>query len=119
MCIRDSLEPMFGFNLHDQRVGYRVGDSDRGTAIALLAPPFDETRGVNEVRARAIEVAAIIRAALEPRIAGYIARWDDTFNPRAVSYTHLDVYKRQIYRCMFSLKFSQISTTTFHELSLQ
>lgn len=82
-ALRDHLEPMFGFNLHDQRVGYRVGDSDRGTAIALLAPPFDETRGVNEVRARAIEVAAIIRAALEPRIAGYIARWDDTFNPRA------------------------------------
>lgn len=82
-ALRDRLQPTFGFNLHDQRVGYRVGESDHGTAIALLAPPFDESRGVNEVRARAIEVAAVIRVALEPHLAGYIARWDDTFNPRA------------------------------------
>ncbi|WP_407354315.1 M14 family zinc carboxypeptidase [Luteimonas sp. R10] len=82
-ALRDRLEPAYGFNLHDQDPGYRAGDSDLGTAIALLAPPFDEGRGVNEVRARAIEVAAVIRIALEPRIPGRIARWDDTFNPRA------------------------------------
>lgn len=82
-ALRDRLQPAFGFNLHDQRVGYRVGTSDIGTAIALLAPPSDESRGINDVRKRAIEVAAVIRIALEPRIPGRIARWDDTFNPRA------------------------------------
>lgn len=82
-ALRDRLQPEFGFNLHDQRVGYRVGNSDLGTAIALLAPPSDERRGINTVRERAIEVAAVIRIALEPRIPGRIARWDDTFNPRA------------------------------------
>lgn len=81
--LRDRLQPAFGFNLHDQRPGYRVGDSARGTAIALLAPPFNEQREVNDVRGRAIGVAALIRAALEPRIGGHIARWDDQFNPRA------------------------------------
>lgn len=81
--LRDRLEPAFGFNLHDQAVGTRVGRSDRGTAIALLAPPFDEDRGVNPVRQRAKEVAAVIRTALEPHVADHIARWDDTFNPRA------------------------------------
>lgn len=82
-ALRDRLEPQFGFNLHDQRPGYRAGDSDRGVAIALLAPPFDKTRGVNDVRGRAMHVAAAMRIALEPHVAGHMARWDDTFNPRA------------------------------------
>jgi hypothetical protein len=82
-ALQERLEPVFGFNLHDQAVGTRAGATDRGTAIALLAPPFDESRGVNEVRRRAMEVAAVIRSALEPRIEGHMARWDDTFNPRA------------------------------------
>ncbi|MGY0561613.1 M14 family zinc carboxypeptidase [Luteimonas sp. A277] len=82
-ALRDRIEPEFGFNLHDQRPGYRAGDSDRGVAIALLAPPFDEARGVNDVRSRAMHVAAAMRIALEPHIAGHMGRWDDTFNPRA------------------------------------
>ena len=82
-ALRDRLEPGFGFNLHDQRPGYRAGDSDRGVAIALLAPPFDEARGINPVRSRAMHVAATMRIALEPHIADHMGRWDDTFNPRA------------------------------------
>lgn len=79
----DQVRPQYGFNLHDQRPGYRAGDTDKATAIALLSPPFDESREVNDVRRRAIEVAVAIRAMLEPRLAGHIARWDDTFSPRA------------------------------------
>lgn len=81
--LRERLEPDFGFNLHDQDVGTRAGDSGRGTAIALLAPAFNEAREVNASRARAIEVAVAIRSVLEPYIGGHIAKWDDTFNPRA------------------------------------
>lgn len=79
----DRVRPDFAFNLHDQRVGYRAGDSDRGVAITLLAPPYNAAREVNATRSRAIEVAAAIRIALEPYIAGHMARWDETFNPRA------------------------------------
>lgn len=81
--LRERVKPAFGFNLHDQQAGYRAGDSDRGTAIALLAPAFNEARDVNAGRARAIELAVAIRAVLEPYIGGHIAKWDDTFNPRA------------------------------------
>lgn len=81
--LRERVQPDFGFNLHDQNVGTRVGDTDRGTAIALLAPAFNEARDVDATRARAIEVAVATRAVLEPYIAGHIAKWDDTFNPRA------------------------------------
>src|SRR5690606_40382435 len=44
---------------------------------------YNEAREVNASRARAIEVAVAIRAVLEPYIAGYMAKWDDTFNARA------------------------------------
>lgn len=81
--LRERLKPAFGFNLHDQDVGTRAGDSDRGTAIALLAPAYNAAREVNASRGRAIEVAVVIRSVLEPYIAGHIAKWDDTFNPRA------------------------------------
>ncbi len=79
----DRVKPVYGFNLHDQRVGYRAGDSDRGTAIALLSPPYNHAADINDVRTRAIEVAGVIRTALEPYLAGHIARWDETFDPRA------------------------------------
>ena len=82
-ALREQMKPDFGFNLHDQQVGYRAGDTGRGTAIALLAPAFNEAREVDPVRARAIEVAVVIRSVLEPYIGGHIAKWDDTFNPRA------------------------------------
>lgn len=81
--LRERLQPDFGFNLHDQDVGTRAGDSDRGTAIALLAPAYNEAREVDALRGRAIEVSVVIRSILEPYIAGHIAKWDDTFNPRA------------------------------------
>ena len=81
--LRERVRPQFGFNLHDQGVGYRVGESDRGTAVALLAPAFNKARDVNATRTQAIELAVAIRAVLEPYIGGHIAKWDDTFNPRA------------------------------------
>src|SRR5690606_40232623 len=81
--LRERLQPDFGFNLHDQAVGTRAGDSERGTAIALLAPAYNEAREVDAIRGRAIELAVSIRAVLEPYIGGHIAKWDDTFNPRA------------------------------------
>lgn len=81
--LHDEVRPQYGFNLHDQRPGYRAGDSDEATAIALLSPPFDESRDINDVRTRAMEVAVSIRAMLEPALTGHIARWDDEFSPRA------------------------------------
>jgi hypothetical protein len=79
----DRLSPAVAFNLHDQGVGTRVGDSDRGAAIALLSPPFDESREVNDVRLRAIQLMGVIRGAIEPMVGDHIAKYDDTFNPRA------------------------------------
>ncbi|HEX8359527.1 MAG TPA: M14 family zinc carboxypeptidase [Longimicrobium sp.] len=81
--IQRQFRPEFGFNLHDQDVRARVGGSDRLAAIALLAPPYNQARDDNAVRMRAKRVAAVVRAAAEPMVAGHVTRYDDTFNPRA------------------------------------
>ncbi|MGQ0702333.1 MAG: M14 family metallopeptidase [Gemmatimonadales bacterium] len=81
--LRDRLRPDFGFNLHDQNARTRAGPQGLQVAIALLAPAFDEAKGYNDVRVRARQVAAGITKALEAEIPGRVARYDDTFNPRA------------------------------------
>ncbi|MGQ0713783.1 MAG: M14 family zinc carboxypeptidase [Gemmatimonadaceae bacterium] len=82
-ALRDRIRPDFGFNLHDQ--GARTLAGPRGTqvAIALLAPPFSTDRSYNDVRTRARLVAASIARTLSAEIPGRMARYDDTFNPRA------------------------------------
>jgi len=74
--------PAYGFNLHDQPVS-SVGASSNVAAIALLAPAVDEKNSVPLVRKRAIRVAAVIAHSLRPLIGGHIARYDNTFEPRA------------------------------------
>ena len=81
--LNDSLQPDFGFNLHDQSAAVRVGDSDRGVAIALLAPAFNEAREVDDKRHRAMQVASVLLRAMRPLVGDHVAKYDDTFNPRA------------------------------------
>ena len=51
--------------------------------MALLAPAFDESRSDNLVRTRAKHLAATFALAVEQFIPGHIAKWDDSFEPRA------------------------------------
>jgi len=82
-AIRERLRPDFGFNLHDQGARTRAGPRGPQAAIALLAPPFDSEGGYNAVRFRARQVAALIVHELARDIPGRIAKYDDSFNPRA------------------------------------
>jgi len=82
-ALRDRLRPAFGFNLHDQSARTRAGDAGLQTAIALLAPAFDSARGYDGVRTRARLVASTLAAGLAPELPGRLAKYDDTFSPRA------------------------------------
>ena len=82
-AVRDEVEPDFGFNLHDQNARVRVGQSDRGVAIALLAPAFNEARDVDDKRRRAMQVATLLIEAMDALVGGHIGKYDDTYNPRA------------------------------------
>ena len=81
--LRDRIRPDFGFNLHDQGARVLAGPGGRQVGIALLAPPFSDDRSYDDVRSRARLVAAVIARTLGQEIPGRIARYDDTFNPRA------------------------------------
>lgn len=81
-AVHDRIEPDFGFNLHDQNARTRVGQGEQA-AIALLPPPADQARSYGPVRSRARQVAAWLATDFGHAVGGRIARYDDTFNPRA------------------------------------
>ncbi len=82
-ALRDSLEPAFGFNLHDQGARTTAGPEGSQVAIALLAPAADSARSYGPVRSRARQLIAVLAAELARVIPGRIAKYDDTFTPRA------------------------------------
>jgi hypothetical protein len=79
----NKFQPEYGFNLHDQDTRLAVGTTKKIAAIALLAPATDESRTDNPVRVKAKKVASIVAQILYLFIPGYLAKWDDTFEPRA------------------------------------
>ena len=81
-AVRDRIQPQYGFNLHDQSARTRVGQGEQA-AIALLPPAADEARSYGPVRSRARLVAAWLATDFGNALTGRIARYDDTFNPRA------------------------------------
>ncbi len=82
-AVRDSLAPAFGFNLHDQGARTTAGDEGKQVAIALLAPAADTSRAYGPVRDRARQLAALLATGLQKLKPGRVAKYDDTFNPRA------------------------------------
>jgi hypothetical protein len=81
--LRDSIIPEFGFNLHDQGARTTAGREGHRVAVALLAPPADSSRAYGPVRDRARQLAALLATALDGELPGRVAKYDDTFNPRA------------------------------------
>ncbi|MCX8057308.1 MAG: M14 family zinc carboxypeptidase [Ignavibacteria bacterium] len=81
--ICDNIKPEFAFNLHDQYSSYSVGKTGRPASIAVLAPPFDYDRSINEVRKKSMQVCVEIKKIVEKFYPGVVARYDDEFEPRA------------------------------------
>lgn len=81
--LRDRLQADFGFNLHDQGVRRTAGPTGLQVAIALLAPAADEEKSYGPTRQRARLVAATMANVLNQQIPGRLAKWDDSFEPRA------------------------------------
>jgi hypothetical protein len=81
--VHDAFRPEFGFNLHDQNARTRVGRRGLQSAIALLAPAYDSLMAYNTVRGKARLVAGALATMFAYEIPGRVAKYDDTFNPRA------------------------------------
>ncbi|MEZ4897037.1 MAG: M14 family zinc carboxypeptidase [Saprospiraceae bacterium] len=81
--VRDSLQPEYGFNLHDQNRYTSVGLSGKTATISFLAPAFDWDKSVNPVRKRALQLIVSLNGMLQSYLPGQVAKYDDTFEPRA------------------------------------
>jgi hypothetical protein len=79
--LHEQLRPEFVLNLHDQDVRKRVGESDRMTALALLATPGGPEMEDDGQRILGKRLCSVIRRAVEPVAEGRIARFPDEYHP--------------------------------------
>lgn len=80
---RDSFEPEFGFNLHDQQVYYNAEGTPKQATISVLAPAYNEATEINEVRKRAMQTIVGMNKVLQAIVPGHVGKYNDAFEPRA------------------------------------
>ncbi len=81
--LRDRVEPIIGFNLHNQNWRTSVGTPPQPAVISLLAVAYDEARSEDARRQLTKRASSVIVEALQPFAAGRIGRYDDEFEVRA------------------------------------
>jgi len=81
--LQQTLQPLVGFNLHDQNPRYSVGKTGKQAVVSFLATAYDEERNVNEVRERSMQLIVGMNRVLQQFVPGQIGRYDDEFEPRA------------------------------------
>lgn len=81
--VRDSLNPEFGFNLHDQSSYYSAGRSSEPATLSFLAPAYDFEQSENTVRTNAMQLIGHLNAMLQQYIPGKVAKYSDAHEPRA------------------------------------
>jgi len=81
--VRDSLEADWGFNLHDQNRYYAAGFHPQTASISFLAPAYNYEKDINEIRGRAMQQIGRLDEVLQRYIHGKVAKYNDTFEPRA------------------------------------
>jgi hypothetical protein len=82
-ALRDRLNPLLGFNLHNQNWRTSVGTPPKPASISLLAVVHDAAKTNSERRILSKKTIAVIRDAIEPMIPGQIGKYDDDFEVRA------------------------------------
>lgn len=82
MEIAKKIEPEIGFNLHDQSTLYAAGPTDKSATISFLPPAYNYAKDMNNVRKRATSLILEMNDALQTRIPGKVAKYNDDFDPR-------------------------------------
>ncbi|MES2829262.1 MAG: M14 family zinc carboxypeptidase [Bacteroidota bacterium] len=81
--LRASIQPHFGFNLHDQDTLWSVNGSLKPATLSYLAPSFDASSTINETRGDAMLVIAEIYKELNAMLPLHIGLFKDEYEPRA------------------------------------
>ncbi|MFY7739390.1 MAG: M14 family metallopeptidase [Flavobacterium sp.] len=89
----DDFKPDFCYNLHDQRTIFGAGNDGNVATVSFLAPAFNESREINEVRAKAMNVIVAMNNELQNHIPNQVGRFDDGFNINCIGdrFTSLNV----------------------------
>jgi len=82
-ALRDRVQPLLGFNLHNQNGQTSAGTPPKPATISLLAVAHDAARSDSPRRTLAKQTAAVVREALESLIPGQVGRYSDEFEVRA------------------------------------
>lgn len=83
MNLVKTIQPAFGFNLHDQSVYYTAGPTQHTATISFLSPAYNYEKEMNDVRTKATQVIVAMNKTLQQHIPGKVARYNDDFEPRA------------------------------------
>lgn len=83
MSVARDFMPDFGFNLHDQKRHYAVGDTGKPATISVLAPPYNQNRDIDTARANAMRLIGDLIPVVEEIIPGQLARYDDEYSLRS------------------------------------
>jgi hypothetical protein len=89
----DDFKPDFCYNLHDQRTIFGAGNDGNVATVSFLAPAFNESREINEVRAKAMNVIVAMNDELQNHIPNQVGRFDDGFNINCIGdmFTSLNI----------------------------
>src|SRR5690606_13943986 len=78
-----TVQPDYGFNLHDMHIYYNVPGTPNPVTVALLAPAYNAERDINEVRGNAMKIAVSMNRILQGYVPDGVAKHDDTYSPGA------------------------------------
>lgn len=82
-ALRDRVQPIIGFNLHNQNWRTSVGTPPQPAVMSLLAVAYDEARSEDARRQLTKRASSVIVESMLPFAAGRIGRYDDAFEVRA------------------------------------
>ena len=74
------FKPHFCINLHDQRSIYAAGNTNLPALISFLAPSYNESKSINEVRQIAMSMIGNIYKKIKPNKNWSVGRYNDDFN---------------------------------------
>ena len=80
----DSFRPDFGFNMHDQRTLFSVGQSNKPATVSFLSPAQDDSCSLSANRLRAMSLIHQMNKVLQQLVPGQVGRYNDAFNINCV-----------------------------------
>lgn len=92
-AVFEEIAPDLALNMHDQRSIFSAGSNPNPATLSFLAPAFNETCDINDVRTFAMQLIANMNNVLKSYAPDNIGRFDDSFNINCIGdmFTYLNV----------------------------